>query len=287
MEAPVTQRYIAPMNPVRWLISIACAALAFAGDVGLAAEPAATHPLVQIGSGDQVRVDVFGHPDLSTTTYVTDDGSIRMPLVGAVPVGDGSPVEVAKKIEAALKSGQFLIDPHVTVSVLQSLSKRVSVMGEVGKPGRYPVEPTSTVLDAIALAGGITGKGADVAFIFRDDASGVKQQIQVQTDMSQILASPDVRLAAMQPLQAGDTIIVPKATFTITGQVASQGEYRIEPGMLLYQAIARAGGLTPLGSASRVEIRRLGKDGKYVDMKGKTDTRIEPGDVIKVKERIF
>jgi polysaccharide export outer membrane protein len=269
------------------LISGVCAALLFTGNVALAAAPVAPLPLVQIGSGDQVRVDVFGHPDLSTTTYVADDGSIRMPLVGSVPVGDGSPVEVAKRIEAALKAGQFLNDPSVTVSVLQSLSKRVTVMGEVARPGRYAIEPSSTVLDAIALAGGITPKGADSAYILRADSSGAMKQTQVQTDMAQIVASPDARLAAMQPLQAGDSIIVPKATFTITGQVALPGEYRIETGMMLFQAIARAGGLTALGSASRVEIRRRGRDDKFVDMKGEKETRIEPGDVIKVKERIF
>jgi polysaccharide export outer membrane protein len=80
---------------------------------------------------------------------------------------------------------------------------------------------------------------------------------------------------------------VPKATFSITGEVRSPGEYRIEGEMLLFQAIARAGGLTPLGSALRTEIRRRGPDDKFVDIKGKSDTRIEPGDVIKVKERLF
>jgi polysaccharide export outer membrane protein len=275
------------MKCVRSIISGVCAALVFAADVALAAAPAAPIPLVQIGSGDQVKVDVFGHPDLSTTTYVADDGSIRMPLVGSVPVGDGSPVEVAKRIEAALKAGQFLINPSVTVTVLQSLSKRVTVMGEVAKPGRYAIEPSSTVLDAIALAGGITGKGADFAYILRADPSGALKQTQVQTDMGQIVASPEARSAAMQVLQAGDSIIVPKATFTITGEVASRGEYRIEAGMLLFQAIARAGGLTALGSASRVDIRRLGPDGQYVDIKAKKNTRIEPGDVITVKQRIF
>jgi polysaccharide export outer membrane protein len=91
----------------------------------------------------------------------------------------------------------------------------------------------------------------------------------------------------MMPLQGGDSIVVPKATFTIIGQVSAPGEYRIENGMMLFQAIARAGGISALGSLSRIEIRRKGPNDKFVDMKGKKDTRIEAGDVIRVKERLF
>lgn len=109
----------------------------------------------------------------------------------------------------------------------------------------------------------------------------------VQVDMRDIAMSPDGNVAAMQILRDGDSIVVPKGTFTITGQVAQPGEYRIETGMMLFQALARAGGVTPLGSASRVEIRRRGPNDKFTDLKGKKDMRIEPGDVIRVKERLF
>ncbi len=293
MEAGVTRRYIAPMRCATRLITAICAAFAFAGHAGVAAQAVGAAagvspaPLVQIEPGDQVRIEVFGNPDLTTVTYVTDDGAIRMAMAGAVPVSDRSPAEAAQRIEAALKAGEFLVDPHVTVTVLQSFRQRVTVAGEVRTPGRYPIEPNSTVLDAIALAGGLTEKGSDSVYLLRRDASGVQQRVQVQVNTRDILDSRDANSAAMQILKGDDSIIVPKATFTITGEVKQSGEFRIESGMTLLQAIARAGGVTPLGSDSRVEIQRRGADGKFTDVKGKKDMLIQPGDMIRVKERLF
>lgn len=291
MEAPGFQRYIDVMRFVQRLITAACAALVLAGNA-VAAEPSAVvmapgalPPLQPIGPGDQLKIEVFGNPDLATTTNVTDDGSVRMPLAGAVSIGGQSPAEAARRIEAALKTGQFLVSPQVTVTVLQSLSQRVSVLGEVASPGRYPIDSNSTVVDLIALAGGITAKGSDVIYILRADSTGVLQRLPV--DMRRIVASQDASTAAIQTLRGGDSIIVPKGTFFITGQVASPGEYRIEGDMILFEAIARAGGVTPLGSASRVEVRRRGPDDKVVEVKSSKNMRILPGDVIKVKERLF
>lgn len=275
------------------LILTACASLALAfnaasaAEVAGAASQATANPLVQIEVGDQVKVDVFGNPELAGLADVADDGSIRLPLVGSIPVRGLSLTEAGRKIEAALKSGQFLVDPHVTVSIAQAFRQFVTVMGEVGTQGRYPIQAHSTVLDVIALAGGVSAKGADSVYILRKDAAGVLQRTEVKLDMRDIVTAGNASAAALQVLQGGDSILVPKGTFTITGNVTTPGEYRVESGMLLFQAIARAGGVTPLGSDRRVEIRRLGPNDKYVDIKGKKDTRIEAGDVIKVKERVF
>src|SRR5581483_9318187 len=104
--------------------------LALAAAPALPAEPltpATARPLLQLGPGDQVKMDVYGRPEMDTTTYVADDGSIRVPLAGAVVVGGLSPSEAGLKVETALKQGQYLVDPHVTFTVLQSRSQRVSV----------------------------------------------------------------------------------------------------------------------------------------------------------------
>lgn len=272
-----------------------CVALVVLCGIGSAAEPArpgaarpqaSSTPLRQIELGDQVRVEVFDSPDLNTTTYVADDGAIRLPLVGAIRVKGRSPAEAAEAIEAALKEGQFLIDPHVTVTLVEAFQASVTVLGEVSSPGRYEIGTNFTALDALALAGGVTEKGGDTAYILRPDDAGVVQRVAVPIDPDQLLASGQVA-DAMLTLRGGDSILVPKATFTITGQIQSPGEYRIERGMVLFEAIARAGGVTPLGSASRVEIRRRGADDKIRDIKGKRDTPIQPGDVIRVKERLF
>src|SRR3977135_2756678 len=100
----------------------------------------AERTILPLGPGDQVKMEVFGRPEMDTTTYIADDGSIRVPLAGPVIIGGLSPAEAAEKVEAALKKGQYLVDPHVTFGVVQSRSQRVSVLGEVRNPGRYPME---------------------------------------------------------------------------------------------------------------------------------------------------
>lgn len=296
MEVLMVRRYIAKMNWLKQFGAIACVAVAISGHQVLGAERVATPPqvvgaqsapppLVQIGPGDQVKVEVFNNPELTTTTNVSDDGAIDMPLAGAVAVRGQSPAEAARRIEAALKAGEFLVNPHVTVTVVESISQRVSVLGEVSNPGRYLIESATTVLDLIALAGGITERGSELVYILRPTESGALQKLPV--DMRRIVAVRDDSMAPIVTLRGGDSIIVPKGTFFINGQVTTPGEYRIEGDLTLYEAIARAGGVTPLGSASRVEVRRRGADDRIVDIKGKKDLRIEPGDVIRVKERLF
>ncbi len=86
-----------------------------------------------ITPGDQIRVEVFGNPDLTTSVPVAGDGSIRLPLVGTVSVSGRTPTEAAQKVEAALKAGQFLVDPHATVTVVQSFRQRVDRAGRSEK----------------------------------------------------------------------------------------------------------------------------------------------------------
>jgi polysaccharide export outer membrane protein len=169
--------------------------------------------------------------------------------------------------------------------VIQSVSQRVSVLGEVSNPGRYPIDPSTTVLDVIALAGGVTDKGSEIVELLRPDAAGVLQRTTI--DLRGLTAAHNAKPGSELNLRGGDSLNVPKRTFFITGEVRNPSEYRIEPDMVLEEALVRAGGVTPMGSASRIEIRRRGPDGKYRDIKAKKSTRIEAGDMIKVKERLF
>jgi polysaccharide export outer membrane protein len=243
---------------------------------------------VHIGVGDQIRVEVFDSTDLNSTTTVTADGTIRLPLVGAVMVKDLSPTEADEVIERAYKEGEFLVDPHITVTVVQSSSQRVPVTGEVRSQGRYALESNTTVLDLIAMAGGITDKASDIVYIVRPTESG-SQRLPV--DLRAFTSVRDSNAPPVEAPRSGDSIVVPRATFFINGEVSQPGEYRVEGDMVLFMAVARAGNLTPMGSASRIVIRRRGADGKFVDIKAdlkdKKHTRIEPGDVITVKERFW
>src|SRR6202048_2095989 len=200
--------------------------------------PAAARPMLQLGPGDQVKMEVFGRPEMDSTTYVSDDGSIRVPLAGAVVIGGLSPGEAGQKVEAALKKGQFLVDPHVTFTVLLSRSQRVSVLGEVHNPGRYPVESNTTVLDLLAQAGGATEKGADVIYILHPDRTGALQRQPV--NLKGVTDSKDAAPAVLQTVQGGDSIFVPAAEqFYIAGEVHSPAMYRLADRTTSVPAVGR------------------------------------------------
>jgi polysaccharide biosynthesis/export protein len=270
---------------VFFLFSSAICDIVAAQGTDSAAE-SATRPLLQLGPGDQVKMDVFGRPEMDTTTYIADDGSIRVPLAGQVIIGGLSPADAAQKVETALKQGQYLVDPHVTFTVVQSRSQRVSVLGEVKAPGRYSIEANTTVLDLLAQAGGATEKGADTIFILRADSAGNLQRLPV--NLKGTVDAKDASPAVLQTLRGGDSIFVPVADmFYIAGEVRAPAGYRLESGMTVLQAIARAGGITERGSASRVQIKRHGPKGDYIVISGKPNEKVLADDVITVKERIF
>jgi polysaccharide export outer membrane protein len=240
--------------------------------------------LMQLGPGDSVNVQVYGQPDMTSTVYVADDGTISLPLVGRVPVSGLSPVEAGSRVEKALSRGQFLVDPHVTITIQQSKSQRVVVLGEVRNPGRYTVDPNSSIMDLLAQAGGVTEKGADTAFVLRTDPQGNVARLPL--DLKGLSAGKGA--VSMLNLQGGDSVYVPKAEqYYIYGEVTAPNMYRLEPGMTVIQAVARAGGITVRGSDRRIDIKRPGKDGKYVMIHAKPDDLIAPDDVIRVKESIF
>lgn len=243
-----------------------------------------TRRMVQLGPGDSVTLSVFGQPDLATTTFIGDDGTLTVPLAGPVPVNGLSPAEAARRIEKALRDGKFLVDPHVTISAIVSRSQRVSVIGEVSHPGRYVIESNIAIFDLLAEAGGVTENASDIIYVLRSDKDGnvTRHEINLKGMARGSLTAAD------QSLKSGDSIFVPRAEqFYIYGEVTAPGKFRVEPGMTVIQAIARAGGITLRGSQRRVEIKRRQPDGSFVTFKPKLDDAVHAEDVIRVKESIF
>lgn len=240
--------------------------------------------LAPLGAGDSVSIQVYGQPDMNSTVYVSNDGFINVPLVGPVLVAGMSPVEASKSVEAVLKSGRFLHEPHVSLTVIQSSGQRVSVLGEVHQPGRYPIDPSTTVLDLLAVAGGLTEQSANVIYISRQDKDGKLVQYPLRIKG---LADRENTLAA-QTLKSGDSILVPVAEqFYIYGEVAKPNKYRLDRDTTVIEAIALAGGLTTRGSERRVQIKRKGKDGHYAVVKAAASDPVFPDDVIRVRQSIF
>jgi polysaccharide export outer membrane protein len=237
----------------------------------------------QLGPGDVVTIQVYGQPDVPNV-YVGDDGKISVPLVGDVKVAGMSPVEAAGKVTTALKDGGFFVDPHVAIVVTQQSSQLVSVVGEVQTVGRYPINPRTTIVDLLALAGGLKITASDVGYIQRIDDSGHVNRYAVKltglTDLKDVLPTAT--------LLGGDSLIVPRAEHCfVLGEVTTPGTYPIEPGMTVIQAIARAGGINARGSERRIELKRLVKNGQYQVISVKPGDPVQADDMIRVKESIF
>jgi polysaccharide export outer membrane protein len=237
-----------------------------------------------VGAGDVIRVQVFQNPDLTVEARVSESGVISYPLLGALRIGGLSPTAVERLISERLKSGNFLQNPQVTVNIVQFRSQQVSVLGNVNKPGRYPLETTGMRLsEVLSLAGGVAPTGADeVVLITR--RGGTSQRVEV--DLVDLFASGDV---SKDPgLVAGDVLYVNRApNFYIYGQVNRPGMYTLERGMTLAQAIAKGGGLTLRGTDRAVRLhRRYG--GKSVQvLEPKLEDLIRPDDLVFIRESVF
>ena len=160
-----------------------------------------------LGTGDVFEVRVYGETDLSADYRVAQNGEIDFPLIGTVHVAGLEPGDVAAAIATALRDGQFLVDPHVSVIVREYNSKRISVLGAVRTPGNYPLRSGMGVVEAVSLAGGFSSlANRDGTVITRTDA-GETRRIAAPIDRITGGSSPDV------PVRAGDIITVPERLF--------------------------------------------------------------------------
>lgn len=253
---------------------------------GIAEPPAAmaTDPMLQLGPGDAISIKVFGRPELDTTAYISDDGTVPVPLAGSVEIGGLSPAQASTRVADALRQGQFLVDPQVTIFLVEFRSQQVSVLGQVQAPGRFPIDSKVSVFDLIAQAGGTTEDGADTIYLLRPNEDGTVQRHSVDL---RALTQGDA-LQAPPSVQGGDSIFVPRAgQFYIHGEVQAPNMYRLEPGMTVVQALSRGGGVTQRGSSNRVEIRRRNGEGEFVTFRPELTDLVQADDVILIKERIF
>jgi polysaccharide export outer membrane protein len=136
----------------------------------------------RLGPDDVVEVFVYKEQELSTTVVVRPDGKISLPLIGELSVSGKTAVELQKEI--AQKLFQYISQPTVNVIVKEVNSAKVSVLGEVKTPGVYKIKDRSTVLDAVALAGGFTEYAKrDKVTLIRIGATGQKpQQFRINVD---------------------------------------------------------------------------------------------------------
>ena len=247
--------------------------------VAPAAAPAAASAqdrMEALGMGDMVRITVFRNPDLTTEARVSERGTILFPMIGEVPVSGLTPAQAGAAIAEKLRNGKYVVNPEVTVSIAQINSRQVSVLGNVNKPGRYPLDSVNVRLtDLLATAGGVNATGADFVTIV---SNGNKK---TDVDLAAMFRNGD--LTKNVELQAGDTVYVHRAPMVyVYGEVQKGGAYRLEPDMTVMQAIAVASGVTPRGTERGVKISRKGNriDAKLTDV-------VQADDVIYVRESLF
>jgi polysaccharide export outer membrane protein len=246
-----------------------------------AATPSAEY---RVGAGDVLRIVVFQNPDLSLETRVTDAGLVSYPLLGSLRLGGLTITDIEKLIADGLRNGNFVRQPQVTVALLQVRGHQVSVLGQVNRPGRYPLETADTRLtEVLAAAGGVAGSGADLVVL-----TGVRdgKPIRLEIDLPTLFGegSRDKDPVVLN----GDTVWIDRQPLVyIYGEVQRPGPMRLERDMTLLQALATGGGLTPRGTEKGVRVHRKAADGSVTVMTPGMTDKLREGDVVFVRESLF
>jgi polysaccharide biosynthesis/export protein len=209
---------------------------------------------VRLGNGDLIEVNVYNVPELNTKTRVSNAGDVYLPLVDYVHVGGLTINEAEVVIEKRLDQGGFVKNPHVQLSVDEYISGGASVLGEVVKPGVYPVMGEQRLFDLISAGGGLTDRaGKSITVTHRGQAPivvPISRNLEDHAD-SNIAVFP------------GDSISVRRAdVIYVVGDVLKPSGFLMESGHVsVLQAIALAGGANSTAKLGGARIIRKGPSG--------------------------
>lgn len=252
----------------------------------------AQHESLLIGPGDTLQVQVLEAPELSQTVRVTDQGTIPLILGGAVKVAGLIPSQAAQAIEKQLVEKKYLLHPHASVAIEHFATQDVSVLGQVNKPGAIAILTPRSIVDVLAMAGGLSAAADRNITIER---RGTKQEIKY-------FVSNDPATALKDSIQVypGDSILVPKAAVVyVLGDVGRPGGFAADTNdstISVLQAVALAGGTHNSAVPSHAKLIRKKADGSYEEMplplsamqKGKTaDMILRADDIVYVPFSYF
>jgi polysaccharide export outer membrane protein len=261
----------------------------------------------QIGVGDILDIHVNDEEEISGRYQVDQSGKVKVSLLSSPLDAAGTTTfDLAARISDELKKQQILRDPSTTVLILRAVTQNVSVLGAVVRPGVYPIEKPTTLLDVISLAGGLGPNAGNSLTIFHgSDASGpgttaasaaAKGTPVATVNITDLLAAKDPSLN--RAVHSGDVITVNIAPVVfVVGSVGRPGAFAIQDRrsqMTVLQAVAMAEGPTPnasLGktiiirqSTSSSERKEIPVDLKKV-MRGKdSDQVLEANDILFVPQ---
>lgn len=248
---------------------------------------AATPESLLIGPGDLLHVQVADTPEMDQHPRVTDAGEVPIEGVGNVKVSGLTPATAAIVIHDRLIAAHYMMHPEVMVSVEQYATQSVSVLGEIKAPGAYPIGTPRSILDVLALAGGLDAAADRNILIERRGNPADLVHYNFSNDAGQAISGQVV-------VNPGDVVIVPKAGIVyVLGDVNHPGGYVMannESKMTMLQALALAGGLTKTAKQGHARLIR-NVNGSYSDrvlsvgdlQEGKVpDIAMQPGDVLYV-----
>jgi polysaccharide export outer membrane protein len=252
--------------------------------LSLVANPAAAQPEYLLAPGDILKISVFKNADLSLDVRVSESGSIGYPLIGSVPVKGLTLPAAESKIAQMLRDGGFVVNPQVNILLTTGFGNLVSVIGEVNKSGRYSVDSAGGHISGmLAAAGGVAPTGGEMVTV-----SGMRNAKPFRRDVDIVKMSSTGNQADDIELFGGDTLYVNRAPmFYIYGQVQKPGQYRLERGMTVIQALATGGGVTGKGTQRGIVRHRRDPNGKVKEEGVSMDDDVQDRDVIYVKESLF
>jgi polysaccharide export outer membrane protein len=238
---------------------------------------------VRIGGGDLLMISVLGASDYNHEVRVATDGSVSLPFIGSVKVVGLTPREVATDLQGRLSQGGYFNNPQVSVFVKEYATQGVSVLGEVQKPGVYPLYGARTLFDVISAAQGTTPVAGNKVYITHRDRPQQPEVVKLSYD-------PTSAAHSNVSVLPGDTVIVQKASMMyVVGNVQKPtGIAMVDPGLTVLKAIALAQGIAPNAALDRARLVRKTSDGQVaipLELKKMLaaqvpDMRVEPDDVL-------
>jgi polysaccharide biosynthesis/export protein len=244
-----------------------------------------------IGPEDVLKIAVYGHPDLSQTVAVQADGTFVFPLLGRVPAADLAPAELERRL-ADLLGRDFIRDPQVSVTLQQYRSKIVFVVGEVARPGLYPLVGTRRLVEVLAKAGPLTERAGHEVVVVRGHSGEARPVLPSEVGGEASAGPAEVIRVDLRAIEGGDlgqniallprdTVFVPAAPKVfVSGRVPAPGGYPFPPGTTLRQAIGLAGGSVSSVARTRV-LREVGGRAREVEIG--LDDLVQAGDTIVVR----
>jgi polysaccharide export outer membrane protein len=268
-----------------------------------------------VGPGDVMHLSIFGFEDMSSDAEVSALGSVSLPLVGEYFVS-GKDLSTINR-ELTEQYSRYIRSPNVQVGMKNYEANHVSVIGEVAKPGVYPLKRQGQLLtELLSEAGGKTQLASNRIILLSGQRGGggraaigdstvgtsptltmasahveQPQAMGIEIELDDLLGHVNQQ-PILVPLMSGDMIIVPEAgTYEVDGEIEKPGSYKLASRTSAMGAIAAAGGFTYAANVNKVEvIRDMGAgrkalvtmDLEEVGLRGGSDVRLRNGDLVRV-----